>query len=499
MNDSTQPGSTQTGNNQTTSTLHLVRVEERGQFTGLSEDDRTFFALPRHLSGDDRLTMFVPNSDPRHGYLSPILDSAERFLSLGLTPSEFSVRPIQNQHVEILHTWEDWRAGSDMSDPEFSLSVGQWATWGSRDYWYRIAAMDRNSAGVVTVAMDASVNPSLPAFTDLPHHPIHDLRHIKAYEPDVRDEKDLPTAVLTLIPVAYRQARQAEAASDVTAGVPHEYRVQANHDAALVEEAQPEFKVGDRVRIVEAYHDNAHNCVGREGTLTRTDSRGVYGNVPHPYHVRVTEGDAPNEYGAAVIERVEQNQPEVKQTQPEFKVGDCVRIVEAHNLNSRKIIGDLHRVMTEPRMVGGQPHYYEIVNTWDEDAEEERGYWMAMKIEHVEPVEPQPSAYQEAERALAKAREDITKMAEALKQEAVDRGWCSEYEDFIERVNPTLSEPRFEPRRKTYEVIVEVRLDYVASDGPRAQDTAVAEIRDALSDLLNAPNSVRATGSNRLR
>jgi pyruvoyl-dependent arginine decarboxylase (PvlArgDC) len=54
---------------------------------------------------------------------------------------------------------------------------------------------------------------------------------------------------------------------------------------------------------------------------------------------------------------------------------------------------------------------------------------------------------------------DADKISTALAEEADDRGWCGEYNDFCERVNSTLERIALQPLEQEYEVEVEVKAE----------------------------------------
>jgi hypothetical protein len=54
---------------------------------------------------------------------------------------------------------------------------------------------------------------------------------------------------------------------------------------------------------------------------------------------------------------------------------------------------------------------------------------------------------------------DADKISTALAEEADNRGWCGEYNDFCERVNLTLERTALQPLEQEYEVEVEVKAE----------------------------------------
>ena len=96
---------------------------------------------------------------------------------------------------------------------------------------------------------------------------------------------------------------------------------------------------------------------------------------------------------------------------------------------------------------------------------------------------------------------DVDKIVQALRDEAVERGWCSEYAEFCDSVNSKLSTPHLMPVEEEYEVEVEVtanvratrtisvmaqsqeEAESMVSDDPHAffdpEDDALEEVRNS--------------------
>lgn len=75
---------------------------------------------------------------------------------------------------------------------------------------------------------------------------------------------------------------------------------------------------------------------------------------------------------------------------------------------------------------------------------------------------------------------DIEKIVEALREEAENRGWCDEYNQFCINANEDLSEPHLLPLEQEYEVEVEVRATVTA----RATLSVMARSRDLAEEMV---------------
>ena len=81
-------------------------------------------------------------------------------------------------------------------------------------------------------------------------------------------------------------------------------------------------------------------------------------------------------------------------------------------------------------------------------------------------------------RNLATAyREDVAMASTKMNQEAIRRGWCSEYEGFVESLNEELHLP-WPPRHRTYDVTASFTIR-ITRLGVRAEDD------DAATNVVN--------------
>lgn len=68
-----------------------------------------------------------------------------------------------------------------------------------------------------------------------------------------------------------------------------------------------------------------------------------------------------------------------------------------------------------------------------------------------------------------KWRNDFEKVAAALRDEAIERGWCSEYGEWIEKVNRNLELGELLPAQRNYTVQVHLTVEYEAAPGNQGQ------------------------------
>jgi len=73
---------------------------------------------------------------------------------------------------------------------------------------------------------------------------------------------------------------------------------------------------------------------------------------------------------------------------------------------------------------------------------------------------------------------DIQCIDEALQKEAQDRGWCSEYDDFVENINNDLKRCSLEPRIKDFTASVTIAVSFQCS--PSDSDDKIRDIMRAL-------------------
>src|SRR5262245_42759356 len=97
----------------------------------------------------------------------------------------------------------------------------------------------------------------------------------------------------------------------------------------------------------------------------------------------------------------------------------------------------------------------------------------------IEALQSNLDACQQARQRLAN---DCTTIATALRDEAEQREWCEEYEDFIRKVNPTLSQAWLQaPERNfawTFVVSIEGR-SRSTNDGNVVRDTLIETLSQA--------------------
>jgi len=93
----------------------------------------------------------------------------------------------------------------------------------------------------------------------------------------------------------------------------------------------------------------------------------------------------------------------------------------------------------------------------------------------------QANRFQERLRTAQDAhRADIAAIGEALITEADERGWCTEYDEFIERLNDSLNVD-LPARLRTWQVIVPLRVTVRVE--ARTDDEAVDRAREIADDL----------------
>lgn len=77
-------------------------------------------------------------------------------------------------------------------------------------------------------------------------------------------------------------------------------------------------------------------------------------------------------------------------------------------------------------------------------------------------------------------RSDLDDITEALRQEAENRGWCSEYNDFCDEVNSKLKHAHLTPLEQEYEVEVEI----TATVTTRATLSVMARSQDLAEEMV---------------
>jgi len=117
-----------------------------------------------------------------------------------------------------------------------------------------------------------------------------------------------------------------------------------------------------------------------------------------------------------------------------------------------------------------------------------------MRLQQVErdliAVSVERDALREAHRLL---RSDINHIAARLREEAVSRGWCSEYGDFIADVNSELSEPILLPMYRKVSFTINVD-DTTGTD--ETLDRLAGRLREVTNDYISGTASVvRSVGS----
>jgi len=73
---------------------------------------------------------------------------------------------------------------------------------------------------------------------------------------------------------------------------------------------------------------------------------------------------------------------------------------------------------------------------------------------------------------------DIQVIGEALMTEATNRGWCSDYEDFVENVNLELKRSSLTPRIQDFTASISICISYQSS--PLNADDKIGDIMRAL-------------------
>jgi hypothetical protein len=76
---------------------------------------------------------------------------------------------------------------------------------------------------------------------------------------------------------------------------------------------------------------------------------------------------------------------------------------------------------------------------------------------------------------------DLRMLADALRDEAISRGWCGEYGTFVDRVNSRMSEEWLQHCLETYEFTYQVRIRVEGRAG--TSEEVNAELRSYLDDL----------------
>lgn len=87
---------------------------------------------------------------------------------------------------------------------------------------------------------------------------------------------------------------------------------------------------------------------------------------------------------------------------------------------------------------------------------------------------------------VARLRRDIEIIAESLRDEAMNRDWCSEYGDWIERVNMRTSEVHLLHCSVTEERVYQVTVTVTGRTGGYVNDswaTVHGQLQNALDDL----------------
>lgn len=96
-------------------------------------------------------------------------------------------------------------------------------------------------------------------------------------------------------------------------------------------------------------------------------------------------------------------------------------------------------------------------------------------------------------KTIAALHSDHDKISTSLREEAENRGWCGEYNDFCERVNSTLEMSELQPLEQEYEVEVEVKAEIstrytlmVTATSPEAAQSMVEDDPDMFFDPADA-------------
>lgn len=103
------------------------------------------------------------------------------------------------------------------------------------------------------------------------------------------------------------------------------------------------------------------------------------------------------------------------------------------------------------------------------------------------------ATFDELVREVGALRTDLGIIGAQLHDEAVDRGWCSEYDDFVERVNGQTSRSHLVRCRFYRQAVFTVTVDYTCS----AHDGGRHEVIELLrSRLYQIGNDVDCVGGN---